>query len=420
MNLLRRKSKQKTAVPKVSNETIRDHNLPTNLSSEDLVSLNLVHARIASALSGVPDEKRCLLVFDIFFNSAHTLPSQVTLSTSILDAIKSDNTFLRLEDDLNDVVARFVPTDNLKNIAIKCTDQIASSVTTETLRIMNSIPNSASQVKSSDPTNQEWLRLSSSMHYSTLDEIVLSRDTRKQIELGLARIRYREKLQNEWNFKSVFPHYNVLLNLYGPPGTGKTMTAHAIAEELEMPILSITPSQIESKYLGESAKNLRIAFELAQNQKALIFLDEADSFLSNRIQNLSQSADQAVNSLRSEMLNQLDTFNGVAIFATNRINSYDTAYMARLFHIAFTLPGEEERSLLWQKFLLPTIPTSPDIDHLELVNQFNSVSGRDIRDAVLNAALAVLIENRNTVTQRDLILGMNARLATKSAEAIQN
>lgn len=114
MNLLRRKSKQKTAVPKVSNETIRDHNLPTNLSSEDLVSLNLVHARIASALSGVPDEKRCLLVFDIFFNSAHTLPSQVTLSTSILDAIKSDNTFLRLEDDLNDVVARFVPTDNLK------------------------------------------------------------------------------------------------------------------------------------------------------------------------------------------------------------------------------------------------------------------------------------------------------------------
>lgn len=410
MNILRPKSKTKSPVRGVSVEIIRDHNLPTTLSPEDLVCLNLVHARITSTVSAWDPERRSLLEFDVIFNSPETRTTEVSLSEGALAAKQNDTSFSKLEKDLKELVARFGPTNALKTISIKCTFPLSQLQTVESVPTLKTQGDVESGDNITSPLNKEIAPLSSIMPLWQLQDIVLPIDTKRQLEIGIARIRFKGKLLDEWNLKSIFPSYGSFLNLHGPPGTGKTMTGHAVAQSLGMKILRVTPAQIESKYVGESPKNLFRSFQLAQAENAVLFFDEADSFLGNRIASISQSADQAINSLRSELLNLLDSFNGVVVFATNRISVYDPAFLSRLFHISFKLPDEQSRFVLWQKFLLPELPLGSDIDVFSLAGEFQSVSGRDIRDAVLNAALTVLLENRTQINQGDLIEGMKIRL----------
>ena len=85
------------------------------------------------------------------------------------------------------------------------------------------------------------------------------------------------------------------INLYGPSGTGKSVTAHAIAAQLGRDILTVDYSQIESKYVGETSKNLTEMFDYAKKSEAIIFFDEADALLSKRVNNMSSSTDVSVN-----------------------------------------------------------------------------------------------------------------------------
>ena len=143
-----------------------------------------------------------------------------------------------------------------------------------------------------------------------------------------------------------------ILNFYGPPGTGKTMCAHAISNMLNKPLLALNYSEIESKYVGDAAKNLKKAFDTARDKEAVMFFDEADSFLGKRIENVTQGSDQALNSLRSQMLILLEEHEGIVIFATNLVTNFDKAFESRILdHIKLELPNREARADIINKML---------------------------------------------------------------------
>ena len=138
--------------------------------------------------------------------------------------------------------------------------------------------------------------------------MVLNKEVKDQLDSCVTMIRSLDKIYDEWGFREVDPVKKSVLNFYGPPGTGKTMAAHALSAELGKMILAINYSDVESKFVGDAPKNLVSVFKIAEEKNCVLFFDEADSFLGKRVTNVSSSSDQAVNSLRSQMLILLESF----------------------------------------------------------------------------------------------------------------
>lgn len=131
------------------------------------------------------------------------------------------------------------------------------------------------------------------------------------------------------------------------------MTAEAVAKVLNKKVYHINYSELESKYVGETPKNIRRAFECATRDDAVLIFDEADSFLGKRLSSVTQSADYGVNSTRSVLLMELEKFSGVVVFTTNLISNYDEAFKRRiLLSVYFDMPDEKARLQIWK---LPTV-----------------------------------------------------------------
>jgi len=113
--------------------------------------------------------------------------------------------------------------------------------------------------------------------------------------------------------------------LYGPPGTGKTEFGHFIAKECDLPILIKRASDLIDKYVGESEKNIAAMFEEARREKALLLLDEADSFLHDRRKAQRSWEITQVN----ELLVQMENFEGLFVCSTNLMDSLDQASIRR-------------------------------------------------------------------------------------------
>lgn len=253
----------------------------------------------------------------------------------------------------------------------------------------------------------------------SLDQVVLPSETRKDILDALKIIKCKDVIYKEWGFEDIDPVPRSVLNFYGEPGTGKTMTAHAVANYLNKKILLLNYAEIESKYVGEAPKNLQKAFDTAKETDAVLFFDEADSFLGKRIQNVTAGSDQALNSLRSQMLILLEEFSGVIIFATNLVNNFDTAFESRILrHLYFGLPNKEARKTILEKMIpakLPKDDSFTDAAFFEASEKIEGFSGREIKNAVLDMLLekADSLELSNPFSISDLI---NALMKKKEAK----
>jgi len=232
----------------------------------------------------------------------------------------------------------------------------------------------------------ESLRLRRPRH--SLDQLMLDADTLARIHEAVNVLVSQDLLFDVWNLASVArTGRRVALNFYGPPGTGKTLAADAIAELLGREILVISYAELESKYVGETPKNIQAAFARAAEQGALLFFDEADSILGKRLTSINQSADNGINVARSTTLIELDNFDGVVIFASNLVRNYDSAFLRRMLaHVAFKLPAAEQRKAIWQCHLPKQLPLAADVDLDELARFSDGAAGGDIQNAVLLAA----------------------------------
>ena len=220
----------------------------------------------------------------------------------------------------------------------------------------------------------------------TLDEIILPDEVKNQILDVATYADNSHRVFEMWGFKRTHKFSRRIgINLYGAPGTGKTMAAHAIAKNLGRKILIVNYADIESKFVGETPKNIRKAFNAAKNSDSILFFDEADAILSKRVTNMTQAVDVSVNQTRSVMLMLMNEFQDFIIFATNFIENFDPAFMRRIsIHIKFSLPDEACRKKLWRMYTPPEVPNNIDFD--ELAKKFDGISGSDISNAVLNAA----------------------------------
>jgi SpoVK/Ycf46/Vps4 family AAA+-type ATPase len=230
----------------------------------------------------------------------------------------------------------------------------------------------------------------------SLEDVILPENTKKQVKLILAEMQYQELIYQEWGMAEKHKLDKALsINFSGPPGTGKTLTAEALAHALKLKILDVPYEQIESKFVGETPKNIKACFDFATSNNAVLFFDEADSFLGKRLENVTQSTDTAVNLTRSVMIKQLSAYEGTVIFATNLIRNYDPAFISRIrWKVQFNLPNEKARKLIWSVQIPAKLPLDDSVNFAELAKQFDEISGRDIKNAVLQAVVASAREDK--------------------------
>lgn len=220
----------------------------------------------------------------------------------------------------------------------------------------------------------------------SLDDIILSDAVKAQILDVATYAENSYRVFELWGFKNTHKFSRRIgINLYGAPGTGKTMAAHAIAKNLGRKILIVNYADIESKFVGETPKNIRKAFEAAKKSDSILFFDEADAILSKRVTNMTQAVDVSVNQTRSVMLMLMNEFQDFIIFATNFIENFDSAFMRRIsVHVKFELPDEECRKKIWQMYIPKELPNNIDVE--EIAKKFDGISGSDIANAMLNSA----------------------------------
>lgn len=260
----------------------------------------------------------------------------------------------------------------------------------------------------------------------SFDRVILPKDVLEKIEEAIGILECENKVFNEWGLYEIQPHPSTSLSFYGPSGTGKTMAAEAIAHKLGKKILKVSYADVESKYHGEGPKMVKAIFLAAQNNDAVLFFDEADSLLSKRLTSVSQGSEQAINSMRSQLLICLEEFRGIVIFATNLVINYDQAFLTRLISVEFKNPDTETRKTIWDVHVRPlddgkkhqlNIPLGDDVDTFALAEQYD-FAGREIRNAVVSACVSVAMAKRNTVMQNDFISACDKIMEEKKALAV--
>jgi SpoVK/Ycf46/Vps4 family AAA+-type ATPase len=245
----------------------------------------------------------------------------------------------------------------------------------------------------------------------TFERVILPKDVLEKIEEAVGILECENKVFNEWGLYEIQPHPSTSLSFYGPSGTGKTMAAEAIAHKLGKKILKVSYADVESKYHGEGPKMVKAIFLAATKNDAVLFFDEADSLLSKRLTSVLQGSEQAINSMRSQLLICLEEFRGIVIFATNLVVNYDQAFLTRLISIEFKNPDFDTRKRIWNVHIRPLddgkehklrIPLASDINVDELAEKYE-FAGREIRNAVVSACVGTAMAKRDIVSQADFI-----------------
>jgi SpoVK/Ycf46/Vps4 family AAA+-type ATPase len=252
----------------------------------------------------------------------------------------------------------------------------------------------------------------------TFDDVILPPATRRALDDALAQVTQHELIFNRWGLGERHPTGLALaFNFAGPPGTGKTICAEALAHSLGRRLLLVRYAELESLWMGETPKNVAAIFRTARDEAAVLFFDEADAIASRRSTSLESGFQRESNTVVSVLLQELEWYNGVVIFATNLAANFDPAFERRIrTHVLFDMPGPAERERIWRVQLHPRTPLDTDVDFAELARRYD-VSGGDIRNAVLKAALAAAArpgpDSSKRISQRDFEAGIESVLAGK-------
>lgn len=224
------------------------------------------------------------------------------------------------------------------------------------------------------------------------DDLVLPQSEIKQLKEACTHIRYRHTVYNEWGFGKKAAYGRGLSLLFsGPPGTGKTMAAQVLTNQLHMQLYKVQLSQIVSKYIGETEKNLRKVFTEAKNANCVLFFDETDALFGKRSE-VKDSHDRHANIETAYLLQQMEEYDGVVLMATNLLQNIDEAFMRRIsFVISFPFPDPATRTLLWKKLLETNAPISDNVDFGFLAENFK-IAGGNIKNCVIHAAFLAAAE----------------------------
>jgi SpoVK/Ycf46/Vps4 family AAA+-type ATPase len=233
---------------------------------------------------------------------------------------------------------------------------------------------------------------------------VLSGQTKEQIDDIKIWLRHNEQLLKDSNLsKRLKPGYRALF--YGPPGTGKTLTATLLGKEFNKEVYRIDLSQVVSKYIGETEKNLEKVFSRAENKDWILFFDEADALFGKRT-NVSNAHDRFANQEVSYLLQRVEDFSGLLVLSSNFKTNLDHAFVRR-FHaiVHFPMPTISERHALWLNTIPKTFQLDADVDLADLSQKFE-LSGASILNIVQYASLRALHNGKPSISGADLLKGI--------------
>ena len=237
---------------------------------------------------------------------------------------------------------------------------------------------------------------------ATWADIVLPDATERLLREIARQVEHRGDVYDEWGFRNKRSRgLGISVLFVGESGTGKTMAAEVLANELQLDVYRIDLSAVVSKYIGETEKNLRRVFDAADDGGAILLFDEADALFGKRSE-VKDSHDRYANIEINYLLQRMESYNGLAILATNMKSALDTAFLRRLrFIVNFTVPGAAERKRIWTQVFPDETPVETDdaaerLDYERLAKIV--LPGGSIENAALNAAfLARAADGRVTM-----------------------
>lgn len=217
------------------------------------------------------------------------------------------------------------------------------------------------------------------------DDIVLPDNARGLLRDLAARARNRDRVLVEWRMRQGGGRGRGVTALFaGDSGTGKTMSAEVIAGELGLDLYTVNLATVVDKYVGETEKNLERIFSEAGGVNAVLLFDEADAIFGKRSE-VRDAHDRYANIESAYLLQRMETFDGLAILATNLRSNIDEAFTRRLdMIIDFPAPDERSRLSIWQRCLRPPVPVTDDLD-LDFCASAFTMSGGNIRSAATTA-----------------------------------
>ncbi|MFC5401658.1 AAA family ATPase [Cohnella soli] len=218
------------------------------------------------------------------------------------------------------------------------------------------------------------------------DDLVLPEAQKEKLRHACNHIQYKHTVYGNWGFNKKLSYGTGISLLFsGPPGTGKTMASEIVAKELDMEIYKIDLSQIISKYIGETEKNLSEIFDEAQKSYAVLFFDEADALFGKRSE-VKDSHDKNANTEVAYLLQKMEEYRGISILATNYLQNMDEAFLRRInYVIRFPFPDEKQREEIWKHIYPVQTPLDPDIDYPFLARKLQ-LAGGSIKNIALTSA----------------------------------
>src|ERR671911_1797456 len=254
----------------------------------------------------------------------------------------------------------------------------------------------------------------------TFDDVILPETTLRSLNHALALVRKHDLIFRQWGLAERHSSgLGLAFHFAGPPGTGKTICAEALAYTLDQRLLVVRYAELESRWVGQTAKHVASVFRAAERQNAVLFFDEADAIAGRRFTSMSAAYEREANAIVNVLLHELETFPGVVIFATNLAANIDPAFERRIrTHILFEMPDVEERERIWRVQLhARKTPLSDDVDFQALAERYPR-SGGDIKNAVLKAAQIATTEPgpdaQKRIHQRHFVQGIAEVMAAEN------
>ena len=238
------------------------------------------------------------------------------------------------------------------------------------------------------------------------EELVLSPVIHDEIENINAWMAHKDEITDNIQLNKKFNKgYKCLF--YGPPGTGKTLSSVLIGKRNNKDVYRVDLSQVVSKYVGETEKNLAKIFNMAENKDWILFFDEAESLFSKRT-SVSDSKDKFANQQTAYLLQRVEEYTGLIILATNLKPNIDGAFSRRIQTIVnFTIPESRERKVLWTNSLFGISDIKKT--SIEKFAKEYKMSGGDIKN-VIQYAWLLSKRNQSSITEKEIIQGIRREL----------
>lgn len=251
-------------------------------------------------------------------------------------------------------------------------------------------------------TNLEW------------EDLVLEDNLLDEVKLVDTWLAYKNELDANMNMsKKINKGYKCLF--FGPPGTGKTLTATLLGKKNSLDVYRIDLSQVVSKYIGETEKNLSTIFDMAENKNWILFFDEAESLFSKRTA-VSDSKDRYANQETAYLLQRIENYNGLIILATNLKPNIDLAFSRRIQSmIHYNIPNPYQRFRLWTNAMKGVVALAKN-DITKIADDY-VISGGAIKNVIQYAWLKA--KSLNVVISKEMILMGIRRELSKDGKSFE-